>query len=136
MRRFIPDIPYQDTLINPADDYSDAKRFQYIYVGNYYLFYRWLLVNIRFIPIKNIVRCYIRVDSCTAACCCGRIPFDSKSLILITNDGKQKKLWLDNKGLLDSIIEELKIKNNDIAVGYFQSPAKTKKIGFNADKSQ
>jgi hypothetical protein len=114
MKKFISDIPYKDISIRPEDDYSNAKKFQYIYIGNHYFFYRWLLIKIRYIPIKNIARCYIRIDSCNAACCCGRIPFDSKSLILVTLEGKKKKLWLDNKQILDSIIEELKLKNNDI----------------------
>jgi hypothetical protein len=118
MKRFISDTPHQDTLINPMEDYSNAKKFQYIYIGNHYLFYRWLLIKIRCIPIKNIARCYIQIDSCNAACCCASVPFDSKSLILVTIDGKQRKLWLDNKRILDSIIEEFKLKNNDIAVGY------------------
>jgi len=75
---------------------------------------------IRYIPVKSIARCYIRVDTCTAGCCCASVPFDSKSLVLVTDDGKQKKLWLDNRTVLDSIIEELKLKNNNIAVGYVQ----------------
>ena len=121
MKRFIPAIPSQDTLkdtlIDPKEDFSNAKKFQSIYIGNHYLFYRWLLINIKFIPIKDIARCYIRVDSCTSACCCARVPLDSKSLIVVTHGGKEKKLWLDNKRILDSIIEELRIKNNNIAVG-------------------
>jgi hypothetical protein len=124
MKRFISDIPRQDTLINPEgalidpiDDYSNAKKFRYIYIGDHYFFYRWLLIKIRYIPIKKIARCYIHVDSCNAACCCASVPFDSKSLVIVTVEGKQKKLWLDNKTTLNSIIEELKQKNNDIAVG-------------------
>jgi len=74
----------------------------------------------RYIPIKNIARCFIRVDICTAGCCCASVPFDSKSLVLVRDDGKQKKLWLDDRSVLDSIIKELKLKNNDIAVGYVQ----------------
>ncbi|MDR2731342.1 MAG: hypothetical protein LBB81_10670 [Treponema sp.] len=128
MKKFISDIPYRDTSIKPENDYSNAKKFQYIYIGNHFLFYRWLLIMIRFIPIKNIARCYIRVDSCNAACCCGRVPFDSKSLILVTREGKQRKLWLDNRRILDSIIEELKLKNNDIITGYPRETVQCGKI--------
>jgi hypothetical protein len=119
MKRFISDIPHQDasTTPSPVEDYSNAKKFRYIHIGNHYFFYRWLLITTRYIPIKNIARCYIQVDSCNASCCCASVPFDSKSLILVTLDGKQKKLRLDNKLILDSIIEELKQKNNEIAVG-------------------
>ena len=121
MKRFISAIPYKDTptdtIIDPKEDFSGAKKFRYVYVGNHYLFYRWLFINIKFIPIKKIARCFIRVDTCTAGCCCARVPIESKSLIVVTHEGKQKKLWLDNKSMLDSIIEELKTKNNDIAVG-------------------
>jgi hypothetical protein len=124
MKRFISDIPCKDTLISPMEDYSNAKKFQYIYIGDHYLFYRWLLIKMRYIPLKNIARCYIQVDSCNAACCCANVPFDSKSLILVTLEGKQKKLWLDNKRILDSIIEELKQKNGDITVACSQKTIK------------
>jgi hypothetical protein len=127
---FIPGIPYQNDsttpdLITPKEDYVNAKKFRYIYVGNHYLFYRRLLINVRYIPLKNIARCYIRVDSCMSACCCASVPFDSKSLIVVTREGKEKKLWLDNKSTLDSIIEELKNKNNDIAVSYIPETVKS-----------
>jgi len=119
MKKFISDIPSHDASVSPIDDYGKAKKFQYVSIGDHYFFYRWLLFMIRYIPIKNIARCYIRVDICTTGCCVG-VPFDSKSLVLVTDNGKQKKLWLDDRSVLNSIIEELKQKNNNIAVGYAQ----------------
>jgi hypothetical protein len=120
MKRFFSGTPCRDNLVKPEDDYSNAKKFRYIHIGDHYFYYRWLLILTRCIPIKNIARCYIQVDTCNAACCCANVPFDSKSLMLVTLDGKQRKLWLDNKSMLDSIIGELKQKNNDIAVGCLQ----------------
>ena len=123
MRKFLPDIPLQDAPIKPEGDYNNAKKFHYISVGDHYFFYRWLLITIRYIPISNIARCFIRVDSCTSSCCCGKATFNSKSLVLQTLDGKQKKLWLDNELILNSIMDELKKKNKDIIIGYFSGAA-------------
>jgi len=119
MKKFISDLSSRDASVSPIDDYSKAKKFQYVSIGDHYFFYRWLLFMIRYIPIKNIARCYIRVDTCVSGCCVA-VPFDSKSLVLVTDNGKQKKLWLDDRPVLNSIIEELKQKNNNIAVGYAQ----------------
>jgi len=120
MKKFISDIAHHDTQVNPIDDYSKAKKFQYVSIGDHYFFYRWLLFMVRYIPIKNIAKCYIKIDACNSACCCASVPFDSKYLVLVRDDGKQRKLWLDNKSVLDSIIEELKRKNNNIEVGRVQ----------------
>jgi hypothetical protein len=120
MKKFISDLPNHDTTVNPIDDYNKAKKFHYISIGDHYFFYRWLLIMKRYIPIKNIARCYIRIDSCNPTGCCGSMPIDSKYLVLVRDDGKQKTLWLDDRSVLDSIIQELKLKNNNIAVGYVQ----------------
>ena len=117
MRRFISGAQQKDMPVKPEDDYRGAKKFRYISVGEHYFFYRWLLFTTRCIPIKDIARCYIRVDSCTSSCCCGKATFNSRSLIVVTLDGRQKKLWLDDESTLKSLIEELKGKNNDIVVG-------------------
>ena len=120
MKKFISDIPHQDVSVNPIDDYNKAKKFQYVSIGDHYFFHRWLLFMVKYIPIKNIAKCYIRIDACNSACCCASVPFDSKYLILVRDDGKQRKLWLDDKSVLDSIIEELKQKNKDIVIGSIQ----------------
>ena len=133
MKRFIPGISCQNgltapDLATPQEDFNNAKKFGHIHVGNHYLFYRWLLIYTKYIPIKKIARCYIRVDFCVSGCCCASVPFDSKSLVVVTHEGKEKKIWLDDRPILDSIMEELKTKNSDIAVGYIPT-VKTNGLG-------
>ena len=119
MKKFIPDIPCPDVLVKPEEDFTNATKYRFISIGNHYLFYRQFLFNVRYIPMKSITRCYIRVDTCSSGCCCGRrATFDYRTLILELNNGKQKRLWLDNEKVLRSVMNELREKNSDIALGY------------------
>ena len=127
MKRFIPDMPHEVTPVKPEDDFGSASKYKFISVGNHYLFYRSMLTSYRFIPLKSITRCYIRVDSCSGKFCCGRMYFDYRSLTLELQNGKQKRLMLDNEAMLRSIMAELKEKNVEIAIGYSPPPEQEEK---------
>ena len=122
MKKFIPYTKQPDTGIKPEDDYLTAKRFKHISVGSTYFFFRGLF-NVKYIPIKDISRCYKRVECCSPGC--GRNSFNSKFLIIVTPDGEQKKLFLDNGIILDRVIDELKKQNADISVGFYQNESTT-----------
>jgi hypothetical protein len=138
MKRFIPDIPGQDETISPEDDYRNAKKFSNLSVGDHYLFYRWMLVGIRYIPIKSIAKCFTEIEACTARACCGSVSLDMQSLVIRTHDGWQKQLFLDDdesvfshvdKPLLSYLLQELKRKNSDIEFVYFPIKTEAQKPG-------
>ena len=116
MAKFVPLTKSQELEVPPQDDFEGAKQFLSFYVGQHYLFRKGLL-KISYIPIKEISWCYKHVLTCTPGC--RRNTFDSKYLMVVTHGGQKMKFALDNGLVLGNLIQQIKVQNVYMDVGYF-----------------
>lgn len=63
-------------------------------------------------------RAYLRIEEVNGRLCCGVANFDMFFLMLKTTDEKLIKIETNSKDIVKQMLEELKMKNDKIEIGY------------------
>lgn len=70
------------------------------------------------LPYDAIKQAYLRIEEVNGRLCCGVANFDMFFLMLKTTDEKLVKIEANSRDIVKQILEELKIKNDKIEIGY------------------
>ena len=102
-------------------DYAGADRLGRLAVGQQCVYYARLLGGVDYLPFSAITRAYRREEDCSSMMGCCRQSFAVHYLVLVLPDGRLKKLEADRKEEVKQVLELLKERSPETAIGFVKS---------------
>ncbi len=121
-RQLTPAFGLPEPLESVEQDFSQAADFGRVLVGANYFFYSKLM-EIKYIPLKDIVWSYMRQEDSNLTLCCGKGTLSTYYLMTVIASGEKKKIELETRESVLAVLERLREADPRIQIGYSEEIA-------------